>query len=292
MAYMQETPVLVYDVGGSHVSAAVCQGGNLQLGPQTRACYPAEQSCSAFIRFLHDLGTQAATGFTPPTGATLAFPGPFDFAVGISLMHHKLPYLYGVNLRLALAKAFGWEPCQVGFLNDAGAHLLGEVGAGAAQGATRAVGVTLGTGTGSAFAVDGRLVVHGKGVPPNGEIWNLPFEDGIVEDFLSSRAVIAGYRRRTGVESDVKTIAAAAAHDQAAADIFNEFGRHLGQVIAAKLTEFAPEVIVLGGGISRAAELFLPAAESELGSASPKLRLSALQDSAPLVGCAVARFNR
>jgi predicted NBD/HSP70 family sugar kinase len=57
------------------------------------------------------------------------------------------------------------------------------------------------------------------------------------------------------------------------------------------LAGFAPEVIVLGGGISRAAHLFLPAAQSELADSGLRLLVSELQDSAPLVGCAVARFN-
>jgi predicted NBD/HSP70 family sugar kinase len=57
------------------------------------------------------------------------------------------------------------------------------------------------------------------------------------------------------------------------------------------LAGFAPDVIVLGGGISRAAQLFLPAAQSELAGSGLRLRVSELQDSAPLVGCAVARFN-
>jgi glucokinase len=291
MASIAEFPVLVYDVGGSHVSAAVCLGRSLQLGPLARAGYPAEQSSNAFIHLLHTLGVEAATGLTPVTGATLAFPGPFDFPAGISLMRHKLPYLYGFNLRFALAGLFGWEPSQVSFLNDAGAYLLGEVGAGAARGCARAIGITLGTGTGSAFAVDGRLVTDGSFVPPNGEIWNLPYEGGIVEDFLSSRAVIARYQRRTGLTREVKALAADAPHDPAAAETFEEFGRHLGRVIGSKLAGFAPEVIVLGGGISRAAHLFLPAAQSELAGSGLRLRLTELQDSAPLVGCAVARFN-
>jgi glucokinase len=113
-----------------------------------------------------------------------------------------------------------------------------------------------------------------------------------VEDFLSSRAVIASYQRRTGITSDVKALAADAPHDPAAAETFHEFGRHLGRVIGAMFTGFAPEVIVLGGGISRAAQLFLPAAQSELVGSGLHLRLSELQDSAPLVGCAVARFSR
>ena len=292
MADLPESPVLVYDVGGSHISAAVCLGRDLRLGPVVRACYPTEQSSNAFLDLLHTLGAEATTGFAPVTGATLAFPGPFDFEAGISLMRHKLPYLYGVNLRTALAGVFGWQPGLVSFLNDADAYLLGEIGAGAASGFARVIGITLGTGTGSAFAVDGLLVTEGPGVPHGGEIWNLPCEGGIVEDFLSSRAIISDYKRRTGKLRDVKAIAADAPHDPAAVETFQEFGRHLGQVIGTMLAGFAPDVVVLGGGISRAAQLFLPAAQSQLASYGLHLRVSELQDRAPLFGCAAARFNR
>ena len=37
-------------------------------------------------------------------GASLAMPGPFDYAAGVSWMQHKLPYLYGFDLRGALAR--------------------------------------------------------------------------------------------------------------------------------------------------------------------------------------------
>ncbi|MFZ1085621.1 MAG: ROK family protein [Terracidiphilus sp.] len=291
MADIQEAPFLVYDIGGSHVSAALCLGGDLSLGPVVRALHPAEHSSEAFISFLHALGVEAAVGYRAAIGAMLAIPCPFDFEAGISLMRHKLPYLYGVNLRQALAGLFGWEPCRIGFLNDADAYLLGEIGAGAARGCARSIGITLGTGTGSAFSVDGHLVTEGVGVPPGGEIWNLPCEGGVVEDFLSSRAISGSYKRRTGMERDVIELAADAPHDPAAAESFHEFGEHLGWMIRRTLASFEPDVIVLGGGISRAAGLFLPVAQRHLVGSGFRLAVSELQDRAPLVGCAVARFK-
>ena len=282
---------LVYDVGGSHVAASVCRGSDLRLGAVCHAPHPAEKSSQAFIDYLHALGAKAADGVEGLAGATLAVPSPFDFAAGISRMRHKLPFLYGVNLRLALAGRFGWQPEQVSFLNDADAYLLGEIGAGAARGFSRAVGITLGTGAGSAFAVNGRLTGAGEGVPKDGEIWNLPYEGGMVEDFLSSRAITGNYRRRTGETRDVASLAAAAETDPAAAACFAEFGKHLGRVIGGMLAGFAPQVVVVGGGISRAARLFLPAAAGELKGSAIQLRVSELQERAALVGCAAARFR-
>jgi glucokinase len=291
MAANLENFVLVYDVGGSHVSAAVCRSGAYQLGPVVSAPHPAEATSDAFIHLLYSLGIKALNGLDVAGGAELAVPGPFDFAAGISQMRHKLPYLYGIDLRGHLAELFGWQPGQVRFLLDSAAFLLGEIGAGEARDVPRAVGITLGTGIGSAFAVDGRMVTEGPGVSPGGEIWNIPYEGGIVEDSLSTRAIQGNYQKRTGRLRDVAGIAGAAVTDSAAREVFADFGRHLGQALHMLLAEFAPQVVVLGGGISRSAHLFVPAAQSYLEDLNIRLLPSALKDHAPLVGAAVAWFR-
>jgi len=286
-----EKPVLVYDIGGSHISAAICIGDAYRLGRVVSVLHPPQQTSEAFVRALHALGIEAADGFQNVQGAALAVPGPFDFAAGVSMMRHKLPYLYGIDLRMKLAERFGWQPTQVRFLLDARAFLLGEIGAGAARGVARAAGITLGTGIGSAFAVNGSLVTEGHGVPHGGEIWNLPYEEGIIEDSVSSRAIRSSYERHTGVAREVVELAAAAAVDVAAAEAFAEFGRHLGIALRGALAMFAPQVVVLGGGICRSEQLFLPAAQHELEDLDTQLRISALLDDAPLVGAGVAWFN-
>ena len=220
MANLVESRVLVFDVGGSHVAAAVCSTPGFSLGPVASGPHPAAHTSDAFVDLLYGLGMKAQTGQDGGnlkiTGAMLAVPGPFDLQAGVSLMRHKLPYLYGVDLRCALATRFGLQAAQVRFLNDADAYLLGEVGAGAARGFKRAVGLTLGTGIGSAFAVDGHLTTTGPGVPSGGEIWNLPYQGGIVEDFVSSRAIVGNYERRTGKRLEVVDLAAAVSSDPAA----------------------------------------------------------------------------
>jgi glucokinase len=283
-----ESSVLVYDVGGSHVSAAVCSLDSYQLGRVITAPHPIDLTSAAFINLLHSVGVQAMSGFNQILGANLAFPGPFDYSAGISQMTHKVPYLFGVNLRQALAQRFEWNPVQVLFLNDAAAYLLGELGSGSARGMNRAIAITLGTGIGSAFSVDGQVIVEGPGVPPKGEIWNLPYEDGIIEDVLSTVAIQRAYALRTGQKRKVIDIAAAVENDPTAAEVFREFGHHLGRALRQTLTLFFPDVVVFGGGISCAADLFLAAAAYELRGLNLPLRVSALQDRAPLVGAGFA----
>jgi len=283
--------VLAFDVGGSHIATAVCWERDYLLGPVVSATHAAVRTPDAFLDLLHQLGVKAGASGNKSIGATLAVPGPFDLRAGVSLMRHKLPYLYGVDLRSGLAMRFGWQPSQVDFLNDADAYLLGEIGAGAARGFRRAVGITLGTGIGSAFAVDGQLVVEGSGVPSGGEIWNLPYQGGIVEDFVSARAIVGNYERLTRMKREVVDLAATAADDPGANLAFQEFGRHLGDVIGTVLADFHADVIVLGGGISRSADLFLPFVQAQLGKSSVQLRVSELKDKAALVGCGVAAFG-
>jgi glucokinase len=286
-----DNSVLVYDVGGSHVAAAICLANAYRLGPVVSAVHPEQQTSGAFVDLLYSLGVEASAGFGGELGAEIAMPGPFDFAAGVSLMRHKLPYLYGVDLREGLSRRFGWEPGQVRFLHDSAAFLLGEMGAGAARAVARAVGITLGTGIGSAFAVNGHVVTQGHGVPPGGEIWNLPYEGGIIEDCVSSRAIVSTYERRTGSAREVADLAAATADDAAAAEAFEAFGRHLGLALRGALEAFAPNAIVLGGGISRSAHLFIPSARHGLKGLNLELRVSELLDTAPLVGAGVAWFN-
>lgn len=290
MSQPSEKSVLVYDIGGSHVSAAVCTGGDFRLGSVVSAAHPAEQTSEAFIGLLHTIGMEASRGFAKVHGAEFAFPGPFDYAAGISQATHKLPYMLGVDIRAALAARFGWEPAEVRFLNDAAAYLLGEVGAGTGRGVERVVCITLGTGIGSGFAVNGSVVTTGPGVPPGGEIWDYPYRGGILEDTLSTRALQASYKERTGILREVAEIAASVPSDKDAQEVFTRFGHELGLAFRTVLATFAPQVVVLGGGISRSSHLFLPAAEQELQGMKMELRISELMDNAPLVGAGVAWF--
>ena len=280
------TFVLTFDVGGSHISAGLCRLRDLNVVRVSGAPLAGLASFEEFVDLLYRLGCEAAGTERSIGGASLAVPGPFDCEAGVSLMQHKLESLYGKDLRGALATRFGWAPSQLRFLNDASAYLLGEVGAGSVRGAARAAGLTLGTGVGSAFAIDGRCVTEGKGVPPGGEIWNLPYGDGTVEDLISTRRLKADYAAFTGKDEEVVEIAAAAATDPAARQVFDTFGLHLGQVLRDVIAPFIPEMVVIGGGISRSAELFLPVAEREIEEANFELFTSTLLDQAPLVGAA------
>lgn len=278
--------VLSFDVGGSHVTAGLCRLSDLEVLHVAGAPLLGIDSFERFVDLLHRLGGQVTVEDANLSGAALAVPFPFDTEAGVSLMQHKLKPLYGRNLRTALAAQFGWSPVQLRFLNDASAYVLGELATGSLKGARRAAGLTLGTGIGSAFAINGACVTSGEGVPPEGEVWNLPYADATVEDLISTRAIRAAYQARTGRAMEVADIAAAAGSDADARAVFAEFGAHLGQVLRDIIAPFRPERVVLGGGIAHAAKLFLPAAEPEIAGLGFQAVISTLFDRAPLVGAA------
>lgn len=278
--------VLAFDVGGSHVSAGLCRLSDLAVLRVASAPLEGVESFDAFADLLHRLGCEAGGDATNVAGASLAVPFPFDCEAGISLMEHKLRWLYGKNLRSALASRFGWQPDRLRFLNDASAYLLGEIGAGSAKGAARVAGLTLGTGIGSAFAVNGHCLTAGEGVPREGEIWNLPYDSGTVEDYISTRALKAEYLARTGRDLEVAEIAAAADSDPDARAVFDLFGAHLGEVLRDVIAPFHPDIVMIGGGISRSANLFLPVAEGKIDGLGFRVVQSMLLDQAPLVGAA------
>lgn len=280
------TLLLTVDVGGSHVSAALCSVDDLRVMQLTDAPLEGVSSFDGFVDLLYLLGREVSRSTRRLSGAALAVPGPFDCAAGVSLMQHKLQWLYQKDLRGALAARFGWAPSQFRFLNDARAFLLGEVHAGNAHGAARAVGMTLGTGIGSAFAVNGRCVTEGEGVPPGGEIWNLPYADRTVEDLISTRALKADYAALTGQDLEVKEIAAAAPGDLTARAVFEKLGCDLGHVIRDVIVPFQPQTVVVGGGIARSASLFLPIAQELVDGLGVRIVPSQLFERAQLIGAA------
>ena len=175
------------------------------------------------------------------------------------------------------------------FINDASSFAIGESWAGKAAGSQRSMAITLGTGFGSAFIEDKIPVVDGPLVPPLGCVWHLPFEKSIADDYFSTRWFINEYRAITGREvSGVKELAEIAAADSRASELFNRFGRNLGHFLAPWLKGFGAEVLVIGGNISNAWDLFggtflKSLAEEEC---TARTEISELKEEAALLGSA------
>jgi len=259
------------ELGGSHVSSARVDLESGRVDGPLRHSLDAGASREELLRVLA-AAADHVRGFEP---IGFAVPGPFDHERGICLIRGlgKLEALYGVDLREVLN-------LNAVFLNDAEAFLLGEAEAGAARSHGRAIGLTLGTGLGSAFLAGGEIVRDGAGVPPNGDLHTVAFRGSPVEDTISAR----GIRARTG--RDPASLAALAdAADPVAAAALAEVGADLAEFLEPWLTAFRPTVVVVGGGIAGAWRHFSAALP---GIAVPAER----PHEAALVGAAVWAIRR
>ena len=283
---------LVMDIGGSHVSAAVVDLAARELMPRTRRRAYADASGSAGS-ILDTWAFVALDTLAPQSPADIAaigiaMPGPFDYAAGVSLMRHKYQALYHVDV---IAELRGrWQgtalaAATVRVANDADLFALGEWWAGAARGCDAAIGLTLGTGLGSGFIRGGRIVSSGPGVPADGDLWNAPYLDGIAEDYACGAAIRRSYARGGRPQLPVEEIARRAeAGDQAALDAFGQLAGHLAGILAARVAQFQPDCLVVGGNIARSWPLFGPRLQADLAPLA--CRPSALFEDAALLGAA------
>lgn len=257
------------DVGGTEIkTACVDESGKLT---QPLQHFPARAGENAENLLAHFAGIIRETNPAPEksAGIRLAFPGPFDYERGICLMQGLAKYdaLYGLDLRRELGNRLGVEPERIRFANDASAFALGEMGFGVARGSERALFVCIGTGCGSGFGLNGVLAPRGTpGVPDSGYIYDAPFLDARIDDYLSRRGLMALARERLGEALDGKALAQRVLEgDSQARHCFREFGVRLRDALIPFLDGFRPEVVCLGGQIMKSGAFFLGPLEAECG---------------------------
>ncbi|MDG4861713.1 ROK family protein [Streptomyces sp. T-3] len=280
----------VLEIGGTHVAAAqvalpgaeVSARNRLPLGPRDRA----PEVLGAVVR--------CAAGLQAPDGAVwgVAVPGPFDYEKGVALFAGvgKFDDLYGVDVRAVLLDGVWPRPADLVFLNDAHAFALGEWRAGAVRGHRRCVGITLGTGIGSAFLADGVLCREGPGVPPEGRIDLVTVAGLPLERTVSRRALLARYG---DPGADVRDLAVRArAGERRARQVFDEAFVALGSELGPRLRKFGASALVVGGAVAGSWDLVGPALRAGLGDIGVPLVRSVLGEDAALVGAAAYAAGR
>ena len=269
---MTDLYALALDIGGSHVTAAVVDlearrvVENSLSRRGTKIDDPEVTLIEAWAGAALDALEKAGVGTVARVGAGM--PGPFDYGQGISWHTQKFTSLYGQSVYQAMQNRWQNTPLEgvkLRFANDAALWALGEWWLGDMQGMKRVIGVTLGTGLGSGFINEGRIISAGESVPPGGEIWNTPYLDDIAENYAAAASLTRFYRKLTGVELTPAEIAARAANGEAAAcQIYHEFGAHLGAIFAPWIECFRPDCLVMGGNIAHAWPYFREALSASL----------------------------
>ena len=281
---------LALDIGGTHITAALI--GSKRLWPDSSVRVPVDEAWPA-ERILETWAQTALTAARSGPACqqiVASMPGPFNYQCGVALFNQKMLALTGLNVHQHLRRHWASTPLEqlpLTFINDAAAFALGELHYGQGRGAGRLLGVTLGTGFGSGFLINGQVVTGGPEVPAGGTIWQLPLRGGVAEDFISGAWLQRHYAELTGEHCTVQQIAGRAQQgDRAAQQVFKQFGQDIGEALATCVQHFKPDLIVVGGQISRAWSLFSGPAQERL--LPFKLARSDLLNHANLLGAAHA----
>ncbi len=251
---------LMLDVGGTFTKSGVINWrGEIFPGSQFTADMPSDRSKEEIAGSL-ERDLRRGIGFIEAKGLKtaavgIAIPGPFDYAAGVSLMQHKFRSLYGESVRELVYDVSGMDRrIPVIFLHDVNAALMGELLAGNGAGHRNIAIITLGTGLGFSSSRDGRVRCSPLGSPAT-PIYNIPYRDGILEDWVSKRGILRIYGDIAGGIPEGFTVAdigrMADGGDRAALSAFAAAGRILASSVEDILMKEETECLLLGGQISR-----------------------------------------
>ncbi len=283
--YKDERIVLTLDAGGTNFVFSAIQKGKA-------ITEPIRKDANA-----HDLDRCIATmkeGFREvleklkqkPVAISFAFPGPADYPNGIIGDLNNLPaFRGGVPLKSILENAFS---LPVYINNDGDLYAYGEAlggilpeinqqleAAGSPKRYHNLVGLTLGTGFGGGLVRNGELFIGDNSTAAEVWLFSNRYNTQVnAEDVVSTRAVQRVYADLAGIHypndlmpKDIFDIATnqQTGNRDAAIAAYHETGRALGDTIANLLT-FVDGIVVIGGGITGAKELYMPAVMEELAS--------------------------
>lgn len=284
------------DIGGSHITCAAVDmvTGKIIRETITERSVDNQALASAIIGTWSDALSSALAKVPMENvkGIGFAMPGPFDYVKGISYIKGVAKYenLYGLNITEAISRNLGIKDgFLIRYMNDASSFAVGEAWAGSASKYNRSLSITFGTGFGSAFISKQIPIVDGPEVPKLGCIYHIPYRDGIADDYFSTRGLLGRYKKLTGNElKGVKELAAMAPADRLVTDLFTDFGDNAGIFLAPWLKKFKAEILVIGGNISLAYNLFGDVFEDRLKKEEwyGDVALSTLKEDAALLGSA------
>ena len=178
-------------------------------------------------------------------GIGCGVPSIVDVELGIVYTVVNIPSWREVRLKEELERRYG-VPAQIN--NDANAFAVGELIFGKGRGRRNLVGMTLGTGLGTGVIINGCLYSGANGGA--GEIGLLPYREHTIEQYCGG-----GFFQRAGAGGE-EVFRRAREGDPESLRLYHEFGFELGYAVLVALYAYDPELILLGGSISRAFPLF------------------------------------
>ena len=254
------------DLGGTKIAAVAMDPAGRILAelrrPSPRDGYDATLSALADV-----VATLEREAGVPGARVGIGMPGSIAPRTGL-VQNANSAWLNGRPLATDLKARLG---PRVRLANDANCFALSEAIDGAGAGARRVLGVILGTGCGSGFVMDGRIMDGPRGI--GGEWGHNPLpcpgvdetpgpqcwcgRRGCMETWVSGPGLSADHARTTGEVLDAASIAARASAGEAAAKATLErHANRLARGLAAVVNVIDPDLIVIGGGLSRLGHLY------------------------------------
>lgn len=281
--------VIGMDIGGTNIVAAAVRSADAQV--MTRQSIPtlAERGMEDGLRRIQELiqrlVDESGISWTQIGGIGIGSTGPVDCVRGRIQNPYTLPTWDDVPIVDHLQAAFQ-RPAVL--LNDGHVAALGEFWAGAGRGTRHMIYVTVGTGIGGGFVLDGKLY---RGIQFfSGEIGHTVIDlngplcycgaRGCWEMFAAAPAITRLAQERVPSDSPLMRLAennpenltprllsqAAELGDLLAKDILEQVGYYLGIGVGNLINIFAPEVIVLGGGVMQGWDHLTPKLFATLNS--------------------------
>ena len=254
--------VLVCDLGGTRLRVAVATLGG-SIHSKIVIATPTDDP-HALVRTMRDVLVQTGSNVV---GAVVGVPGPVDYAQAKPLKLPNLPDWEGHISSLLLEDELG---IPVLLANDADLAALGEHRYGAGRGSRDMLYLTSSTGVGAGVILGGRLMQGRLSLAEVGHTIIDRTSRGTVEQLGSGTAL-----SRLAGEDAASVGARAIAGDEDAQALFTNVAENFAVGVFNMVHCFSPELVVIGGGMSRAGDLLLDTvrrALSQCGESCPASR--------------------
>ena len=247
--------IIAIDIGGSTFKTGLFSEKLIQLNisnqDKIRYYNDKDQTVDAIINQVNNIIDDNNINKSDILGVGIALPGPLDSDKGIILNTPNLAIFQYYDIGKDFKEKLNLD---IFIENDANLFSLGEWHSHYKQN-NIVVGVTLGTGLGFGLIINGELFKGGNGFAM--EYGLSPFEWGICEKNVCIRYIKDRAKDLYGEElSPIVIEKYYKLNDKKAVKIYNEFGNHLGIVLSHIINMIDPNVIALGGGLSKAFDCF------------------------------------
>ncbi|AOT10910.1 ROK family protein [Pseudoalteromonas luteoviolacea] len=237
--------VVCIDLGGTKALCGIAKQG--YIANVKRYPVPASSTKQEVTDYVIELVRKTIT--TECIGIAIGIPGVVNSATGEVFEVTNIPAWRDVPLSKILCERFN-VPVLVH--NDVNCFTYGEYRYGEHGGnltpCKNILGVCLGTGLGAGVVIDKQLYTGRYGLA--GEFGSAPYLGKTIEDYCSGQ-----FFKQRGTDGELEYLSAKAGNVQSL-KLFEQLGTHLGIAFAHMQLAYDPDVIVMGGSVTQAFDLF------------------------------------